>query len=138
MTSRAKLQDRSLRTQKGFAFRFLGMKAVPEVSRVQCITARRSSVSKVHRGSILEDRGGMAVVSSEKSAKAESVGLYILRELLGDWFRVDDESHAVCGGRLFILPSTFVGGARYVRQQMHDIIPMSTKVDYPDILLTVI
>ena len=35
-----------------------------------------------------------------------------------------------------ILPSTHVGGERYMRQKMHDIIATSNKLGHPDIFLT--
>ncbi|CDF40520.1 ATP dependant DNA helicase [Chondrus crispus] len=60
-----------------------------------------------------------------------------LRESLGDSGSGEDEADAVRAGRLFILPSTQIEGDRYMRQQMHDIIAISSKVGHPDIFLTV-
>lgn len=59
-----------------------------------------------------------------------------LRDSLGDSGRGEDEADAVRAGRLFILPSTHIGGDRYMRQQMHDIIAISNQVGHPDIFLT--
>ena len=59
-----------------------------------------------------------------------------LREALGDSGRMQDEADVVRAGRLFILPSTHVGGDRYMRQQLHDIIAISNKVGHPDVFLT--
>ncbi len=59
-----------------------------------------------------------------------------LREQLGDPGGPSDESEAVRAGRLVILPSTYVGGERYMRQKMHDIIATSNKLGHPDIFLT--
>lgn len=39
-------------------------------------------------------------------------------------------------GPLFILLSIYVGGDRFMRQNMHGIISVSNKIVYPDILLT--
>lgn len=46
--------------------------------------------------------------------------------------------NAVQAGFLFIFPSFYVGGDRYMRQNMHDFIAISNKVGYPDIFLTMI
>ena len=59
-----------------------------------------------------------------------------LRDSLGDSGRAEDEADAVRAGRLFILPSTYIGGDRYMRQQMHDIIATSNQIGHPDIFLT--
>ncbi|CDF39089.1 ATP dependant DNA helicase [Chondrus crispus] len=59
-----------------------------------------------------------------------------LRDSLGDSGRAEDEADAVRAGRLFILPSTYIGGDRYMRQQMHDIIAISNQIGHPDIFLT--
>ncbi|CDF41007.1 ATP dpendant DNA helicase [Chondrus crispus] len=59
-----------------------------------------------------------------------------LRDSLGDSRRAEDEADAVRAGRLFILPSTYIGGDRYMRQQMHDIIAISNQIGHPDIFLT--
>ncbi|CDF33589.1 Putativ ATP dependant DNA helicase [Chondrus crispus] len=59
-----------------------------------------------------------------------------LRDSLGDSSRAEDEADAVRAGRLFILPSTYIGGDRYMRQQMHDIIAISNQLGHPDIFLT--
>ncbi|CDF33021.1 unnamed protein product [Chondrus crispus] len=59
-----------------------------------------------------------------------------LRDSLGDSRRAEDEADAVRAGRLFILPSTYIGGDRYMRQQMHDIIAISNQIGHPDIVLT--
>ncbi|CDF36294.1 unnamed protein product [Chondrus crispus] len=59
-----------------------------------------------------------------------------LRDSLGDSRRAEDETDAVRAGRLFILPSTYIGGDRYMRQQMHDIIAISNQIGHPDIFLT--
>ncbi|CDF36122.1 unnamed protein product [Chondrus crispus] len=59
-----------------------------------------------------------------------------LRDSLGDSRRAEDEADAVHAGRLFILPSTYIGGDRYMRQQMHDIIAISNQIGHPDIFLT--
>ena len=50
--------------------------------------------------------------------------------------RVEDESDAVRPGRLFILPSTYIGGYRYTRHEMHDIIAIFNQIGHPDIFLT--
>ena len=39
-------------------------------------------------------------------------------------------------GKLFILRSTFVGGERYIRQNMHDAIAIAAQLGSPDIFLT--
>ncbi|CDF39624.1 Helicase-like protein [Chondrus crispus] len=59
-----------------------------------------------------------------------------LRDSPGDSGRAEDEADAVRAGRLFILPSTYIGGDRYMRQQMHDIIAISNQIGHPDIFLT--
>ncbi|CDF40383.1 ATP dependant DNA helcase [Chondrus crispus] len=59
-----------------------------------------------------------------------------LRDSLGDSGRAEDEADAVRAGRLFILLSTYIGGDRYMRQQMHDIIAISNQIGHPDIFLT--
>lgn len=58
------------------------------------------------------------------------------RDLLVDSGLDEVESNAVRGVRLSSLPSTFVGGARYTRKQMQDIIAKSSKVRHLDIFLT--
>ena len=55
---------------------------------------------------------------------------------LGDSRRAEDEDDDVCEGRLFILPSTYIGGDCYMRQQMHDIIATSNQIGHLDIFLT--
>lgn len=60
-----------------------------------------------------------------------------MHDLLGDLGRVEDESNAVRGARLFILPFKFVRDTRYRRQQMYDVIPISNKGGHSDIFVTV-
>ena len=59
-----------------------------------------------------------------------------LRDSLGDSGRAEDEADAVRAGRLFIFPSTYIGGDRYMRQQIHDIISISNQIGHLDIFLT--
>jgi len=59
-----------------------------------------------------------------------------LRDLLGDSGMLEDEHDMVRSGRLFVLPSTHVGGDRYMRQNLQDIIAMSNTFGHPDIFLT--
>ena len=65
-----------------------------------------------------------------------AAGYTALRESIGDSVRAEDEGDAVRAGRLFILPSTYIGVDRYMRQQMHDIIAISNQIGHPDIFLT--
>ncbi len=74
------------------------------------------------------------VANNQSKMRAESYSR--LRELLGDSGGPNDESEAVRLGKLVVLPSTYVGGERYMRQKMHDIIATSTKLGHPDIFLT--
>ena len=60
-----------------------------------------------------------------------------LREFLHEFRRGEEEDDAVRTGRFFILPSTHIGGDRYMSQQMHEVIPISNKIRHPDIFLTV-
>ena len=59
-----------------------------------------------------------------------------LRELLGDSGGTSDEINAVRKGRLFVLPSTFVGGGRYMRNPLHDMLAVTTQLGHPDIFVT--
>ena len=59
-----------------------------------------------------------------------------LREDLGDSLNPDNEDNLVRTGRLCILPSTYIGGDRYMNQNMNDAIAMSTKFGHPDIFIT--
>ena len=59
-----------------------------------------------------------------------------LRDSLGYSGSAEDEADAVRAGRLFILPSTYIGGDRYMTHQMHDTIAMSNQIGHPDIFLT--
>ncbi len=60
-----------------------------------------------------------------------------LREFFGDSGGPNGESEAVRSGLLVVLPSTYIGGERYMRQKMHDIIATSNKMAHPDIFLTI-
>lgn len=60
-----------------------------------------------------------------------------LRDLLVYSGRVEDDSSAVRGARLFNLMSTLVGGARFMRQQMHKSIAVLRKAGHMDTSLTV-
>ncbi len=74
------------------------------------------------------------LLQNQQSLRAENYTA--LRELLGDSGGPNDESEAVRSGRLVVLPSTYIGGERYMRQKMHDIIATSNKMGHPDIFLT--
>lgn len=50
-----------------------------------------------------------------------------LRELFGDFGNLGDEAEVVRNGGIFILLSTYVGGDRYMRHEMHDVIAISKK-----------
>lgn len=60
-----------------------------------------------------------------------------LQEQLGDPNRTGNEANDMRAGRLIVLPSTHIGGDRYMRHQMQDIISMSNKLGHPHIFLTV-
>ena len=49
---------------------------------------------------------------------------------------IEDEGVNWRAGRMFVLPTTYIGGDRYMRQQMYDMIAVSNKVGQPDIFLT--
>ncbi len=66
------------------------------------------------------------LLQNQQNLRAESYKA--LRELLGDSGGPNDESEAVRFGRLVVLPSTYIGGERYMRQKMHDIIATSNKM----------
>ena len=72
----------------------------------------------------------------QNQARLRASDYSALREALGYSGRMQDEADIVRAGRLFILPSTYIGGDRYMRQQLHDIIAISNKVGHPDIFLT--
>ena len=72
----------------------------------------------------------------ENQAKLRRADYTSLRDLLGDSGGVYDEATAVRAGSLLILPSTFVGGDRYMRQKMHDIIATSNSLGHPDMFIT--
>ncbi len=74
------------------------------------------------------------LLQNQRSLRAENYTA--LRELLGDSGGPNDESEAARSGRLVVLPSTYIGGERYMRQKMHDIIATSNKMGHPDIFLT--
>lgn len=59
-----------------------------------------------------------------------------LQEVLGDSSRMENESILVRIGRLMIQPSTYVGGPRYMRQNMHDALAISRKYGHPDVFIT--
>ena len=59
-----------------------------------------------------------------------------LHELLGDSGGTSDETSAVRKGRLFVLPSTSVGGDRYMRNALHDMLAVTTQLGHPDIFVT--
>ncbi len=71
---------------------------------------------------------------NQQSLRAENYTA--LRELLGDSEGRNDASEAVRSGRLVVLPCTSIGGERYVRQKMHNIIATSNKMGHPDIFVT--
>lgn len=50
--------------------------------------------------------------------------------------RTENKTDSVLAGRMFILPSTYVGGDRDMCQSMHNIIAILNKVGHPDIFLT--
>ncbi len=74
------------------------------------------------------------LLQNQQSLRAENYTA--LRELLADSGGPNNESEAVRTGRLVVLPSTYIGGERYMRQKMHDIIATSNKMGHPDIFLT--
>lgn len=49
---------------------------------------------------------------------------------------MENSIEMVENGRLMIIPSTFVGGERYVRQNMYDINLVSSKLCQPDFFIT--
>ncbi len=59
-----------------------------------------------------------------------------LRAAIGDTAGIQDEAEQVRRGTLVVLPSTFIGGDRWMRQKMHDIIATSSTLRFPDIFLT--
>ncbi len=60
-----------------------------------------------------------------------------LGELLGDSGSPHDASEAVSSGLSVFLPSKYIGGECYMRQEMRHIIATSDKMGYPDIFLTI-
>ncbi len=74
------------------------------------------------------------LLQNQQSLRAENYTA--LRELLGESGVPNDESEAVRSGRLDVLPSTYIGGERYMRLKMHDVIATSNKMGHPDIFLT--
>ena len=72
----------------------------------------------------------------ENQAKLRRADYTSLRDLLGDSGGVFDEAISLRAGSLVILPSTYVGGDRYMRQKMHDIIATSNVLGHPDIFIT--
>ncbi len=75
------------------------------------------------------------IMTNQQNLRAEDYTA--LCEALGDSGGGFDESEAVRTGRLVVLPSIYVGGDRYMRQKMHDIIAISNKLGHSDIFLTI-
>ena len=70
-------------------------------------------------------------------AKLRAENYTRLRELLGDSAGIIDEFNSVRAGRLFILPSIFVGGDRYMRNALHDMLALTTQLGHPDLFVTI-
>lgn len=49
----------------------------------------------------------------------------------------ENNDDVVRAGRMSVLPSTYVGGDRYMRQKLHSIISISNKLEYSDSFLTI-
>ena len=58
------------------------------------------------------------------------------REVIGDAGGIHDEAEQVRRGTLVVLPPSFIGGDRWMRQKMQDIIATSNNLGFPDIFLT--
>lgn len=58
------------------------------------------------------------------------------REELADYGHFEDEVDLVRAREMNILPSTFAGCYRYMRQKLQDIMGISTKIGNPDIFVT--
>ncbi len=81
----------------------------------------------------MEEERMSYLLHKQQSVRAENYTA--LRELLGDSGGPHDEFEAVRSGRFAVLPSSYIGGERYMRQKMHDIIATSNKMGHPDIFL---
>ena len=55
---------------------------------------------------------------------------------VNEWTGKRGDHNSMNIGRLVVLPSTHIGGDRYMRQKMHDIIAISNSVGHPDIFIT--
>lgn len=79
-------------------------------------------------------------------SKIRAVNHSKLIELLGDAAMARNEADAWtrgehCGasgkiGRLMVLPATYIGGDRYIRLKMHDIIAIANSIGHTDVFLT--
>lgn len=82
----------------------------------------------------------------ENQSKLRSCDYTHLCELLADaamernevqaWTKSDGKKSIGDIGKLVVLPSTHIGGERYMRQKMHDIIAISNSLGHPDVFLT--
>lgn len=59
------------------------------------------------------------------------------REEFGASGSTENEADVACADRMFVIPSKYNSGNRYLRQNMHENIATSNKVEYSDILLTI-
>ncbi len=57
------------------------------------------------------------------------------RETIGDAGGIHDGAKEVQSGALVVLPSSFIGADRWMRQKMQDIIATSNNLGFPDIFL---
>lgn len=60
-----------------------------------------------------------------------------IRDMLRDSAHMEDEADLLRRVRFFKVPSSHVGGGRYIRQQKHDIIAISDSLGHPDTFLTI-
>lgn len=55
---------------------------------------------------------------------------------MGEPGNAEKETDALRAGRMFVLPSTYIHGDRYIRRIMRKIIAVSNKFGFPEIFLT--
>ena len=91
-----------------------------EAERLSFLRFNQSKLRATNHTRLLELLGDAAMARNEVSAWTEGITSRATGQI----------------GRLVVLPATYIGGDRYMRMKMHDIISISNSLGHPDVFLT--